>query len=175
MKVAFLFLTLVMAIQAYGSQSMEARLYENIAKRLSLMKDVALYKHENGKPVEDRKREKDILDRMHTLAKEHQLNANKMVAFMTVQMSVAKSIQYRHRADFLFEKPSGSPRDLNGIRRDISSITTNIFSELSAACQHHGFAKLDQSLASFNSAVNIEYVKSNEKQALFDAMIAVCD
>jgi len=105
---------------------------------------MALYKHMNQKPVEDQTREAEILKKMHAKAKGYQLNADKMLVFMTKQMSVAKSIQYRYRADFLSEKLDANPRDLENIRSDISSITSKIY-------------------------------ESNEKKALFDSIVDVCD
>nr|WP_269809096.1 gamma subclass chorismate mutase AroQ [Enterovibrio nigricans] len=87
-------------------------LFSAINERLSYMEDVALFKANNHKPIEDIEREKIVINKASESAKDSGLNQQSVIGFFTAQISAAKAIQYRYRADLLTEGSAREPRDL---------------------------------------------------------------
>ena len=76
------------------------------------MEDVGAYKAQNKIPVEDVEREKIVLSKVKELAAAHGLDHNSMERFFIAQISAAKAIQYRHRAELLTRVIPTRPIDL---------------------------------------------------------------
>ena len=87
--IPFLFFLLLPGIAA----ATDATAPPLIAERLSLMKDVAIYKAERDIPVEDLAREAVVLDAVVKAAAEHGLVPETTRAFFQAQIDAAKHIQ----------------------------------------------------------------------------------
>ena len=85
-----------------------------INKRLSFMKDVAIYKAKNGKAVEDRAREEVVIENAKERALQAGVDPNSIEEFFRTQISAAKVIQYRYLANWMLSSklPQSEPRDL---------------------------------------------------------------
>lgn len=92
----------------------EAPLFEAVAARLALMRDVAAFKARTGRPVEDQEREAVVLDRAVAGAVAAGLEATTVREFFRAQIDAAKIIQYRYRAEWLAypDRLEGDPPDL---------------------------------------------------------------
>ncbi len=90
------------AFPAYGLQNNEAlAIFNLIDKRLGYMKDVAAYKARNHSPVEDLQREWAVIKSSREQAERLGLDPDSIEHFFEAQISAAKAIQYRYRADWL--------------------------------------------------------------------------
>ena len=82
------------------------RIFSTINERLSYMEDVALFKAQNHLPIEDIQRESVVINKAKVSASEQGLDPEIVKDFFQAQISVAKAIQYRYRADLLSQPPS---------------------------------------------------------------------
>ena len=102
----------VRSIQTSTAGPDPSAVFSAINERLSYMEDVALFKANHQRPIEDIKREAFVIEKAAKSAQEFGLNRESIVAFFTSQISAAKAIQYRYRADLLSQPSSKKPRDL---------------------------------------------------------------
>ncbi len=109
---AAVYLALLFSALTPNTQDAEA-LFETINQRLSYMKDVGLYKAQNQLAIENVERERVVLNSAKTAAAEKGLDADAVAGFFTAQISAAKAIQYRYRADLLSQPSQRQPLDLN--------------------------------------------------------------
>lgn len=71
----------------------------------------------SNKPIEDIGREQVVIDKASQSAEKVGLNKQSVVGFFEAQISAAKAIQYRYRADLLSQTTSKTPRDLQTVIR----------------------------------------------------------
>ncbi len=130
------------AVQA-GQTTQIDRLYGQIEQRLSYMKDVAAWKWQNKKPIEDLDREAIVLANTQKAAEAYGLDGPSTRAFFMAQIAAAKFIQKTH-----FDRwqtngyDGGSPPDLqNKLRPAISQSGDNILALISLALPQISAAK----------------------------------
>lgn len=82
----------------------ERTLFALIDKRLSLMKDVALYKWKNKIPIEDIKREKIVIKKAIIEGRVQGLCTDKVHKFFEIQITLAKTIQRKWHLKWSKEK-----------------------------------------------------------------------
>ena len=117
------------AINAHNSDIEE--LFLLINERLSYMEHVALYKERTDSPTEDIEREAVVLMDAVETANELGLFGPSIESFFKAQISVAKAIQYRYRADWQSESPSFVPLNLQEtIRPKLSQIGKSIVDKI---------------------------------------------
>ena len=96
---SLLFLTLT-AFQASAAVK-SSDIFKTINERLSYMEDVALYKAQKGIKIEDLARELVVVETASLSAQKAGLDIESVSEFFQAQISAAKAIQYRYRADLL--------------------------------------------------------------------------
>jgi chorismate mutase len=109
--------TLPLTVQASENGNLPGLINE----RLSYMKDVASSKAENHQPVEVVAQEDRVLQDTQKVAEGLGLDPNSVKPFIVAQMSAAKAIQYRYRADWL-STPETDWKPLPDYRRGSSSV-----------------------------------------------------
>ena len=98
-----------------------------------------------------------------------------MEPFFRAQISAAKIIQYRHRADWLASGalPSGEPPDLVGVVRPAllalgAALTESIRAYLSTGAR---FSESQREL--FHARIGVEQLDSRDKDNLFDSLAGI--
>lgn len=108
------------------------RVLNLMARRLQLMHDVARYKWNEGKPIEDVAREKQLLDGVVEKARGMNFESDIVRSFFAAQIEAAKAIQ---QADFDRWKADGQGRfedapDLVRIREQIDRLNDELLDAL---------------------------------------------
>ncbi|MEM6464612.1 MAG: gamma subclass chorismate mutase AroQ [Pseudomonadota bacterium] len=134
---AFIILSICLLPAAVFADSAKAP--KLIGERLSLMKDVAIYKAQRGLPVEDLAREAVVIDAAVKSAAEHGLEPASTRAFFQAQIDAAKVIQacWIERWEAQGELPADGADLVNEIRPEllrlgdaiVAAIAVNIASE----------------------------------------------
>ncbi len=147
-----------------------SELFSTLNLRLSYMEDVALYKANNNKPIEDIGREQVVISKASQSAENVGLNKQSVVGFFEAQISAAKAIQYRYRADLLSQATSKTPRDLQKvIRPALIKLGKQINTELALYLNEGGKLTL-QDWEAFKVALDSRYLSDADKQVLFKAL-----
>ncbi|KXO09545.1 Periplasmic chorismate mutase I precursor [Moritella sp. JT01] len=147
-----------------------SELFSTLNQRLSYMEDVALYKANNNKPIEDIEREKVVIDKASKSAAKVGLDKQSVVGFFQTQISAAKAIQYRYRADLLSQTTSKTPRDLKTvIRPALIKLGKEINTKL-ALYLNEGGKFTAQDWETFKVTLDSRYLTDTDKQALFNAL-----
>jgi len=150
-----------------------AELFRSINERLSYMEDVALFKAKNHRPIEDIQRENAVIDKSKALARKHGFAPGVVTDFFAAQISVAKSIQYRYRADLLSQPSLRQPRDLEReVRPALNRLGSQSIQQMAAYCKNYGEFQRAQ-YADFNQAISVNYVTETDKYLLFEALLKV--
>lgn len=148
-------------------------LFTAINLRLSYMEDVALYKAYNNEPIEDTKREAIVIENASVSAEKEGLNKDSVVDFFSAQISAAKAIQYRYRADLLTISTDKKPKDLETvIRPELIKLGKDINTEIAQYLREGGtFTKNE--LEVFKATLKSRYLKESDKELLFDALTKI--
>jgi chorismate mutase, putative len=155
------------------ADDVSSELIHSISERLSYMEDVALYKAQKHVPIEDVAREKLVVDESKMSAKESGLDPESIEAFFRAQISVAKAIQYRVRADLLSTPSEQQPKDLvKEVRPALIHLGDEIILGMSKYLEEHSSFR-DVSFEEFSTDVNIGYVTESDKRLLYDALLKV--
>ena len=72
------------------------RLFQLMNQRLSLMKEVAAFKFQAGLPIEDKKREKVVIQNFIERATDYHLESRGIQVLIEAQIQVAKDIQSKY-------------------------------------------------------------------------------
>ncbi|WP_428460651.1 chorismate mutase [Photobacterium makurazakiensis] len=168
-KILLLSTLLLTSLSVHANPQAEA-LFQTINDRLSYMEDVALFKANNHLAIEDIEREEVVLNNAVKSAGDYGLAPQQVKDFFAAQVSVAKAIQYRHRADWLSQPANNEPRDLKTvIRPALLTLGNQINEQLSDYVKHHGQITAEQSDL-FNQVITIKYVSNDDKSMLFNAL-----
>ncbi len=165
-------LAVTLLIGCAWSPDNPAAVFQLIDKRLSYMEDVALYKHANAIPVEDKKRELTVIAKAKQQAESFNLSPPTVERFTKAQIEVAKNIQ--NRAQKRWRKqgaPGGEPEDLKKIRRALIKTGREINSAISRFLESGG--TFDGLYPQFKRAVKTGWVTEEDKRELFDALCGV--
>lgn len=165
----FFFLLIILSFQA-GAEVTSEGLFETINERLSYMEDVALFKAENHRPIEDIERESVVIEKAKASAYDRGLDPSSVESFFKAQISVAKAIQFRHRADFLSQPLQRKPKDLQReVRPSLIRLGDKIIEKMVMYIKARGSFKSIQ-FAEFDAVVNVKHVGFLDKQLLFNAL-----
>jgi chorismate mutase len=137
------------------------------------MEDVALYKANNNKPIEEIDREAVVIERASLSAEKEGLNRQSVIGFFKAQISAAKAIQYRYRADLLSKPTTDTPGDLKTmIRPALIKLGKKINIEIAQYLRDGGsFTKQD--LETFKTALDSRYLTNADKETLFEALTQI--
>lgn len=168
-----LFATLVLLSHQASAEVIPAELFKAINERLGYMEDVALFKAQNHLAIEDIEREQIVIDKAKKSAADKGLDPDSVEAFFKAQISVAKAIQFRYRADLLSQPSSREPKDLKReIRPQLISLGNQIIRQMTMYLEAHGAFK-PVGFADFDAALTVAYVTVSDKQFLFKALQTV--
>lgn len=141
-----------------------------INERLSYMEDVALFKAQRHLPIEDMERENLVVNEAIISAQNSGLSLTHMESFIRAQISVAKAVQYRHRADFLSNTTQRKPRDLQKVVRPLLlHLNDKLIEQLVVYLKSYGSFNVDQ-YNEFEKAINVKHVTISDKQLIFRAL-----
>lgn len=148
-------------------------LFNALNERLAYMPDVAHYKAMNQLPIEDVAREKKVNQATQQAAQKVGLDVTSAIAYNQAQMTIAKVIQYRHRAHLLTSNTQHKPLDLKShIRPNLIRLGSCINRQLSQWLKTHG-AINESNWLDFKRIVNHPYLTEKEQRFLFDALTQV--
>jgi len=138
------------------------------------MKDVALFKVKNHLPVEDIERENRVIDRAKVTAGDKGLAPDSVEDFfkaqISCQISVAKAIQFRYRADLLSQPSVQEPKDLKSeVRPHLLRLGDQLVEQMMMYIKTSGSFDSAQ-FSDFDAAIDVEYVTLLDKQILFQAL-----
>ncbi|MDG9671035.1 chorismate mutase [Hahella sp. CR1] len=146
--------------------------FKIINERLSYMKDVALFKAQKGAPIEDIERERVVLDKAKDGAAGHGVDPESVSAFFTAQISAAKAIQFRYRADWLSDADAlkQPARDLQAeVRPALLKLGDAIIIAIADKLKNEGpFTDAERDL--FNDTLTIENLSQRDKDMIFQAL-----
>ncbi|QFI38494.1 chorismate mutase [Moritella marina ATCC 15381] len=170
-----IFSTVALLLFSFNSFSAPtpAEIFSTLNLRLSYMEDVALYKANNNKAIEDIQREKLVIGKASQSAEKVGLNKQSVVGFFQTQISAAKAIQYRYRADLLSQTETEKPRDLKTvIRPALIKLGKEINAKLAQYLKDGGTFTA-QDWAAFETTIDSRYLKDTDKKALFKALTQI--
>ncbi|MEG7543762.1 gamma subclass chorismate mutase AroQ [Vibrio cholerae] len=148
-------------------------LFTAINLRLSYMEDVALYKAYNNESIEDTKREAIVINNASISAEKEGLNKESVVDFFSAQISAAKAIQYRYRADLLTTSTDKKPKDLETvIRPELIKLGKDINTKIAQYLREGGSFTKDE-LEVFKATLKSRYLKESDKELLFDSLTKI--
>ncbi|RJE77103.1 chorismate mutase [Pseudoalteromonas sp. MSK9-3] len=169
MKKYILLLFLVTPFSGWSS-TCATDIFGVINQRLSYMEDVALYKVNHQKAIEDIEREKTVIAESARSATLVGLDETSIAHFFSSQIAVAKAIQYRYKADLLSVETHRKPRDLNThVRPQLIKLGNEINAKI-ANYLKAGNAFTEQQRMAFNEKIELRYVSTADKANLFDAL-----
>jgi len=165
---------IVFSTAAHSAESeLLLSLFQSIDERLEYMDDVALFKAQNGIPIEDIEREKIVISDAKDLAASHGLDPDSIERFFIVQINAAKAIQYRYRAELLTRE---TPKLLIDLQSDIRPALDRLGSDivtLFATLLQSRFSIDEESRERFMATLLSPLLADVEREALFDAMLEV--
>ncbi len=163
------FLLIILSFQARAEVT-STELFSIINDRLSYMKDVALFKAQNHRPIEDIDREKIVIDNAKMSAHKRGLDPVHVEDFYKAQISVAKAIQYRYRADLLSQSSFQKPKDLQKeVRPALLRLGDQIIQKMMMYIEIYGSFKSTK-FDEFDAAITVKYVTASDKQLIFNAL-----
>ena len=155
-----------------GSENANA-LFKAIAQRLSYMEDVGLYKANHHLPIEDIAREEVVISKASQSAAKVGLDSQSVEGFFRAQISAAKAIQYRYRADLLNAPTSREPRDLKAVVRPALITLGDQINQEILAFLLAGGQLTETDWHNFSNALDMQYLSEVDKRALFDALSGI--
>ncbi|MGR5061939.1 chorismate mutase [Photobacterium sp. DNB22_13_2] len=162
----------VFSLQVQATSSTDA-LFNTIAQRLSYMEDVGLYKFNHHLAIEDVAREEVVIEKASASAAKVGLDSSSVEGFFRAQISAAKAIQYRYRADLLNEPTSREPRDLKVVVRPALITLGNQINQKMVGYLKAGGQLSQADWDAFSQALEMNYLSEADKRALFDALAGV--
>ncbi|MFO2463101.1 chorismate mutase [Pseudomonas sp. 15FMM2] len=111
MKYRFAFALLLVSASASAAPPALEPLLNSIAERLAIADQVALSKWDSHKPVEDKKREQEVIANVIAQASSYKLDPAAAEQFFSAQIEANKLVQYTHLSDWQFQgKAPDDPR-----------------------------------------------------------------
>ena len=108
-------------------------LLNSIAERLEIADQVALSKWDSKKPVEDKKREQEVIASVSAQAPTYKLDAAAAEQFFSAQIEANKLVQYTHLSDWQFQgKAPDDPRPdlIKQIRPQLDELQKRLLQQL---------------------------------------------
>ncbi|MCK7172501.1 chorismate mutase [Enterobacter cloacae] len=145
-------------------------LAEALNTRFEVMKDVAGYKAANHLPVEDLPREKNVLLKAQSAARDVMLDPQSIDAFVQTQMAVSKNIQYRYLDRWRLQpEKAWQPRPLADVRAQILQLDNTILNLISRQIMTGGGFGEEQD-RQLSGLLNTNQISALEKAQLIDAL-----
>ncbi|MCG8413282.1 MAG: gamma subclass chorismate mutase AroQ [Pseudomonadales bacterium] len=158
---------------AAASEQREAalELFDLINQRLSYMEDVALYKAQRNLPIEDKEREAVVIANAAQSAAMSGIEVTSAEQFFATQIEMAKFIQWQvlemHTAQQI---EAAAPRDLaEEIRPALNGLGDAMLESIGDYLESFGPVAADHR-ALFDQQIDNEYLQSDQKRILFDAL-----
>ncbi|MBB1332427.1 gamma subclass chorismate mutase AroQ [Pseudoalteromonas sp. SR44-5] len=171
-RIISIFAAMLLSTNSFAASTAQ-ELFSTINLRLSYMEDVALYKSNNNQAIEDKERELIVINNASLSAEKQGLNKESVLAFFRAQISAAKAIQYRYRADLLSKPTDKEPRNLDTvIRPALIKLGKDINIELTQYLRHGGVFS-QQEFKVFERTLNSRYLTRADKEMLFNALIEI--
>lgn len=147
-------------------------LADKINQRLGHMKDVAGYKADHHLPIENVEQESKVINDSLTEAEDLGLDRESVRPFIIAQISAAKAIQYRYRAQWLsVPEKDWQPQPLDVVREKIALASSDILQQLAL------LAKDGPIQANERNAFVVQLDQNNlscqDKWRLFEALLVV--
>ena len=146
-----------------------------IHERLSQMRDVALFKARNSLAVEDKEREKVVLEKAKQSASAAGLDPDSVAAFYHRQIQAAKAIQNSYLAKWA-SSSSMEDEPVKDLVTEIRPTLIRIGDELVAALAtflEAGGCFRSEHLSLFLEAVTVEHLTEAEERQIFEAMLSI--
>ncbi|WP_422489410.1 gamma subclass chorismate mutase AroQ [Endozoicomonas sp. ALE010] len=146
-------------------------IFELINRRLTYMKDVALFKVRENRAVEDLTREKMVLKKAMCDAENAGLDPDSMKHFFQAQMNAAKAIQQGYIDQWSSARPANKKyRDLDSeVRPRLIELGKQIVSQISAYLYNGG--KFDNNMQQdFVRLVNATHLSEDDKEKMFECL-----
>ncbi len=157
---------------AANEQSAATEVFMLINERLGHMEGVANHKMHAQSPIEDRAREKVVIDKAVLSAKELGFDTQSIAQFFKIQIQVAKAIQHRVSADLLIQPNAKTFPDLhNDIRPELIRLSGAINLALANYLDQHAFKEEQRPL--FVGSLDNPYLSMQDKHALFNALLKI--
>ncbi|MCL9780844.1 chorismate mutase [Vibrio sp. S4M6] len=176
MKVRQLFVFLLIFATPFAfAAGNSSTLFQNINHRLGYMKDVALYKAQKHLQIEDTAREAVVIQKAQAQAKEIGLNPTSVKAFFVAQISAAKAIQYRYRADWLTDPAALNAKPLNlktQVRPALITLGDQILSQIKAHLEQSGPFKNNER-EQFVNSITVKNLTEADKNNLYNGLMKV--
>jgi chorismate mutase len=173
MKMIILGCLLCMSTMVSANDDKATALFETINQRLDYMTDVALYKAQNQLAIENTKREVVVINSAKASAAKAGLDPARVERFFKAQISAAKAIQYRYRAELLTQPIERLPLDLNAqIRPALIKLGNKIIEQMADYVKQQGGFKAEQR-AVFLKIVNQDFLSKMDKDKLFEGLLRI--
>ena len=144
-----------------------------INERLSYMEHVALFKERSNLPIEDIEREAVVLIEAVENANKLGLFGPSVKSFFQAQISIAKAIQYRYRADWQSESSRSVTPDLQEIiRPKLSKIGSAIVHKM-ATLYRNGSQISEEHRDLFYDSIDVGKISQRDRTILFNSLLAV--
>lgn len=173
MRYLFIFSMLMLFSLHTQAATSGSELLSTMNKRLSYMQEVALFKAQNHLPIEDIKRERKVIISANKTAEIRGLSTAELEHFFAAQISVAKAIQYRYRADWLSAPINKQAKNLNSdIRPELILLGNKTIKLMVEYLQAHGSFKRI-SFDEFSNAISAHHVNATDKQLIYQALLQI--
>ncbi|CRL97749.1 Secreted chorismate mutase precursor [Pseudomonas sp. 24 E 1] len=133
MKYRFVFALLFVSTGASAAPPTLEPLLNSIAERLEIADQVALSKWDSKKPVEDKKREQEVIASVVAQAPSYKLDPATAEQFFSAQIEANKLVQYTHLSDWQFQgKAPDDPRPdlVKQIRPQLDELQKRLLQQL---------------------------------------------
>ncbi|NWF10995.1 chorismate mutase [Pseudomonas salomonii] len=133
MKHRFAFALLFACATANAAPPTLEPLLNSIAERLEIADQVALSKWDSHKPVEDKKREQEVIASVTAQAPSYKLDPAAAEQFFSAQIEANKLVQYTHLSDWQFQgKAPDDPRPdlVKQIRPQLDQLQKTLLQQL---------------------------------------------
>ncbi|MCF5685261.1 chorismate mutase [Pseudomonas sp. PA-1-3F] len=133
MKHRLVFALLFISASASAAPPTLEPLLNSIAERLEIADQVALSKWDSHKPVEDKKREQEVIASVTAQAPSYKLDPAAAEQFFAAQIEANKLVQYTHLSDWQFQgKAPDDPRPdlVQQIRPQLDDLQKRLLQQL---------------------------------------------
>ena len=133
MNLRIAFALLLISTNASAAPATLAPLLNSIAERLEIADQVALSKWDSHKPVEDKKREKEVIASVVAQAPSYTLAPAAVEQFFAAQIEANKLVQYTHLSDWQVQgKAPDDPRPdlVKQIRPQLDELQKRLLQQL---------------------------------------------
>lgn len=123
--------------------------------------------------IEDLARELVVIEKASLSAQKEGLDIESVSGFFQAQISAAKAIQYRYRADLLSAPSDKTPVDLKEvIRPKLIHLGAKLNEELADFLNHGGAFKPSE-IKEFSQTLTSPFLSENDKKMLFNALTKI--